>query len=243
MLIAVLGVVLYGTTALLPLFLQTLLGYPATQSGLAVSPRGFGSIVAMLIVAKVMGKIDARYLMTFGFALLALSGWMLTKINLDISTSSVVWPNIINGFSMGFIFVPLSTIAMGTLRNEQIGSASGLYNLLRNLGGGVGISIMTTILARQEQFHQAVMATHLSPYDPAFMQTLQMLQRGLSPRLGTIQAQVGAYGTVYNMLLRQASLLGFIDVFRILSILSLVCVPFVFVLKKVKAQGGAIGGH
>jgi MFS transporter, DHA2 family, multidrug resistance protein len=243
MLIAVLGVVLYGTTALLPLFLQTLLGYPATQSGLAVSPRGFGSIVAMIIVARIMGKVDARYLMAFGFALLALSGWMLTRINLDISTSSVVWPNIINGFSMGFIFVPLSTIAMGTLRNEQIGSASGLYNLLRNLGGGVGISIMTTILARQTQFHQAILATHVSPYDPAFMQMMQMLQRGLSSRLGTLQAQMGAYGTVYGMVLRQASLLGFIDVFRILGILSLVCVPFVFVLKKVKARGGAMGGH
>jgi DHA2 family multidrug resistance protein len=242
-LIAVIGVVLYGTTALLPLFLQTLLGYPALQSGLAVSPRGIGSIIAMLIVARVMGKVDARYLMAFGFSLLAVSGWMLSKVNLDIDTSSVIVPNIINGFSMGFIFVPLSTIAMGTLRNEQIGSASGLYNLMRNLGGGVGISIVTTILSRSTQSHQANLVQHLTPYDNAYNQTLQSVQGALAPSSGTYASGQQAYATIYGMLVRQATLLAFLDVFRFLGVLSLICVPTVFIFKKVKAKGGGMPGH
>jgi DHA2 family multidrug resistance protein len=242
-LIAVIGIVLYGTTALLPLFLQTLLGYPATESGLAVSPRGFGSIVAMVLVARLMGKIDNRYMMAFGFVLLGLSGWMLTNINLNIGTSSVVWPNIINGFSMGFIFVPLSTVAMGTLRNEQIGSASGLYNLLRNIGGGVGISAVITILSRSTQTHQAILAQHLTPYDPAFQQRLHAIQGGLTPQVGSYAASQDAYASVYGILLRQASLLGFIDVFGLLAFLSILCVPAVFVFKRVKGGQGAVGGH
>ena len=242
-LIAVIGVVLYGTTALLPLFLQTLLGYPALQSGLAVSPRGFGSIIAMLIVARTMGKVDARYLMAFGFSLLAVSGWMLSKVNLDIATSSVIVPNIINGFSMGFVFVPLSTIAMGTLRNEQIGSASGLYNLMRNIGGGVGISMVTTILSRRTQSHQAELVHNLTPYNDAFNRMLHNVQGALAPGMGTYASGQQAYATVYGMLVRQASLLSFLDVFRFLSFLSLIAVPCVFIFKKVKAKGGGMPGH
>ncbi len=242
-LIAVIGVVLYGTTALLPLFLQTLLGYPALQSGLAVSPRGFGSIIAMLIVARTMGKVDARYLMAFGFSLLAVSGWMLSNVNLDIDKSTVILPNIINGFSMGFVFVPLSTIAMGTLRNEQIGSASGLYNLMRNIGGGVGISMVTTILSRRTQSHQAELVHNLTPYNDAFNRMLHNVQGALAPGMGTYASGQQAYATVYGMLVRQASLLSFLDVFRFLSFLSLIAVPCVFIFKKVKAKGGGMPGH
>ena len=163
-LIATVGIVLYGTIALLPLFLQTLLGYPALQSGLAVSPRGFGSIVSMIIVGRLVGKIDGRYLVMFGFAVLAYSTHVLAGLNLNIASIDVVWPNIINGFAMGFVFVPLTTMAMGTLSNEQIGNASGIYNLMRNTGGSIGIAMMTTFLARGAQSHQATMVSHMTPY-------------------------------------------------------------------------------
>ena len=242
-LIAIIGIVLYGTTALLPLFLQTLLGYPALQSGLAVSPRGFGSIVAMLIVSRMMGRIDARYIMAFGFSLLALSGLMLTRVNLNIDTSTVVLPNIINGFSMGFIFVPLSTIAMATLRNENIGSASGLYNLMRNIGGGVGISIVTTILSRKTQIHQNELVGHLTPFDDAFNRNLHTLQGALTPGMGAYQAGQQAYATIYGILVRQASLLAFIDVFRFLSVMSIICIPAVFIFSRARLKGGGISGH
>jgi DHA2 family multidrug resistance protein len=242
-LIAVIGIVLYGTTALLPLFLQTLLGYPATQSGLAVSPRGVGSIIAMVIVARIITKIDVRYLMVFGFLLLSLAGWMLTKINLDIGTSSIVWPNIINGFAMGFIFVPLSTVAMGTLRNEQLGSATGLFNLMRNIGGGVGISVVTTLVSRYSQLHQNYLAQNVNPFSPQFQQRLQAITGGLAPQLGGYAAGQGAYASIYGMVVRQASLLAFIDAFRFLTFLCILCVPTVFLFKKVRARGGGMPGH
>jgi DHA2 family multidrug resistance protein len=242
-LIGVVGVVLYGTTALLPLFLQTLLGYPALQSGLAVSPRGFGSIIAMIIVARIVAKVDARYLITLGFILLAVSGYMLTNINLNIGTSSVIWPNIINGFAMGFIFVPMSTVAMGTLRNDQIGSATGLFNLMRNIGGGVGISVVTTIVARSTQTHMPPLVAHATPYDPAYVDRLHAIQNGLASQLGAYASQQGALASIYSIIGRQASLLAFIDVFRLLSLLCLLSIPLVFFFKRVVSRGGGMPAH
>lgn len=108
----VMGIVLYGTIALLPLFLQTMLGYPAMQSGMTVSPRGFGSIVSMILVGRLIGKIDGRYLVMFGFLVLGYATYQFSDINLMVTSSSIMWPNIISGFAMGFIFVPLTTMAM-----------------------------------------------------------------------------------------------------------------------------------
>src|SRR5207253_1398253 len=168
MLMTVMGVVLYGTIALLPLFLQTLMGYPAVQSGLAVSPRGFGSVASMIIVGRLVSKIDGRYLIVFGFCVLAFSTYLFSDINLQISMGSIVFPGIISGFALGFVFVPLTTMAMGTLPNEQMGNASGVFNLMRNTGGSIGIAAVTTMLARGGQIHQAAMVSHLTPYDPMF---------------------------------------------------------------------------
>jgi MFS transporter, DHA2 family, multidrug resistance protein len=236
LLMTIVGGVLYGTTAMLPLFLQTLLGYPAVQSGLAVSPRGFGSMASMIIVGRLVGKIDSRLLIAFGFCILAYSVYLLSGINLEISTSSVILPNIINGFAMGFVFVPLTTTAMGTLRKDQIGNATGIYSLMRNIGGSLGISAVTTMLARGAQQHQAVMVSHLTPYDPAFQQRLQQLQ-------GTVGTQQ-AYGVIYGTVLKQASLLAFIDNFRLLTIVCLLCVALVFLLKRVRSRGaGAAALH
>jgi DHA2 family multidrug resistance protein len=184
LLITVMGVVLYGSIALLPLFLQTLMGYPATASGMAVSPRGFGSILSMIIVGRLVGRVDGRWLIMFGFAVLAYSTWMLAGLNLNIAMSNVVWPNIVSGCAMGFIFVPLTTMAMGTLPNEQVGNASGIYNLMRNTGGSVGIAAVTTLLARGAQTHQAAISSHLTPYDPAFQQRLQQITSALGLRGG-----------------------------------------------------------
>src|SRR5216110_2342120 len=156
------GIVLYGTIALLPLFLQTLMGYPAVTSGMAVSPRGFGAIASMLIVGRLINRIRGRYLVMFGFTVLAYSIYLFSKINLEISISSIVWPNIISGVAMGFVFVPLTTMALGTLSNEQMGNASGVFNLMRNTGGSVGIASVTTLLARGVQIHQAAMVAHVT---------------------------------------------------------------------------------
>jgi DHA2 family multidrug resistance protein len=235
LLMTIVGGVLYGTTALLPLFLQTLLGYPAVQSGLAVSPRGIGSMASMIIVGRLVGKIDSRWLMTFGFFVLAISMYMLAGVNLEIATSNIVWPNLINGFAMGFIFVPLTTTATGTLSREQMSNAAGIYSLMRNLGGGLGISAVTTLLARGAQQHQAMMVSHLTPYDPAFQERLQQLQHSFGSSATATQQ---AYAVIYGTVVRQANLLAFVDNFRLLTYVCLACIPLVFLLKRVRGSGG-----
>ncbi|HJQ35380.1 MAG TPA: DHA2 family efflux MFS transporter permease subunit [Pyrinomonadaceae bacterium] len=244
MLITVMGVVLYGSIALLPLFLQTLMGYPATASGMAVSPRGFGSILSMLVVGRLVGRVDGRWLIMFGFSVLAYSTWMLAGLNLDIAMSNVVWPNIVSGCAMGFIFVPLTTMAMGTLPNEQVGNASGVYNLMRNTGGSIGIAAMTTMLARSAQTHQTNIAAHITAYDPAFQQRLQQIAGALSLRGGGTGATQQALASIYGVVLRQSMLMAFIDNFRLLAFLSLICVPAALLFKRVRARGGpSVAAH
>ncbi|HET8781818.1 MAG TPA: DHA2 family efflux MFS transporter permease subunit [Pyrinomonadaceae bacterium] len=227
-LIFAMGVVLYGTSALLPLFLQTLLGYPAAQSGLAVSPRGVGAVVSMILVGRLIGKIDGRYLIMFGFCVVGFSTYWLSDIDLQISIRSVAWPQIFSGFAMGFVFVPLTVLATGTLSNEQIGNATGIFNLMRNVGGSFGIAAVTTMLARGAQVHQAMMVSHLTPYDPVFQQRVSELMTTLG---GSIQA----YGSIYQTLLRQANLLAYIDNFRLLAFMCLLCTPAALLFKRVRA--------
>jgi DHA2 family multidrug resistance protein len=241
-LMTVLGIVLYGTIALLPLFLQTLLGYPALQSGLAVSPRGIGSIASMIIVGRLIGRINGRYLLLFGFGLLAFSTYLFSDINLQISMGSIVWPGIMSGFAMGFVFVPLTTIALGTLANDQMGNASGVFNLMRNTGGSVGIAAVTTMLARGVQVHQAAMVSHLTPYDPAFQQRVQDLTGTLSSQAGSAASQQ-AYGSIYGTLVRQASVMSYIDNFRLLAFLCVICIPMVFLFKRVKRGKAPVSMH
>src|SRR6476659_1294283 len=179
--IASVGVVLYGSTALLPLFLQTLLGYPAVQSGLAVSPRGIGSIISMVVVGRLIGKLDARWLIAFGFAVLGLSTYVFTGLNLYIAQTNIMYPMIVSGFAMGFVFVPLTTMTMATLPQDEIGNASGIYNLMRNTGGSVGIAVMTTMLARNAQIHQAALTTHTTQYDQNFQALVAQIMNNLPP--------------------------------------------------------------
>src|SRR5208283_2561030 len=175
-----LAAILYGTTAELPLFLQTLMGYPALQSGLAMSPRGCAAFVTTAFVGRLVGRIRSRWLLLCGFILLAVSSFMLSDITLQVSQARVIWPSIVNGIAISFIFVPLTTTTMSQLRQQQLGNATGIYNLTRNLGGSIGIAFVTTMLARGAQTHQALMVGHLTPTDPVFMQRLAAAQHALA---------------------------------------------------------------
>jgi DHA2 family multidrug resistance protein len=236
-LIAVVGAVLYGMTALLPLFLQTLMGYPALNSGLAVSPRGIGALLAMALVGRLVGVIDTRALLAFGFGILSVSAFMLGRINLDIGMVSIVWPNIVNGVALGFLFVPLTASAVGTLEPRQMGNATGLFNLMRNLGGSIGISMVTTLIARKAQVHQAMLVSHLTPYDPAMRQWMQTSRDALAPKVGAVAAAQQTWAAIYAIVLKQAALLAFVDTFRLLAVLCLAAIPTVLLLKKARVKG------
>jgi MFS transporter, DHA2 family, multidrug resistance protein len=240
-LIGLLGVIIYGTTALLPLFLQELIGYTAYNSGYAVAPRGIGAILSMIIAARLIGRVDERLLMAIGIVIRAASLFMLGNLNLSMSMGSVIWPNIVNGFANGFLFVPLTTMTMKTLSNELMGAGTGLYNLVRNLGASVGISMVTTFLIRGEQAHQNYLVAHLNGSDPVYRSTLSQITGYLALHNGPTAARHQALGFIYQSLHQQATLASYIDDFRLLGFLSLLCLPFLFFFRNVKTTRGADG--
>jgi len=237
------GFTLYGVTAMLPLFLQTVLGYSALDSGLTVSPRGIGSILSILIVGALANRVDGRVLLACGFAILAWSTFLLSHINLEISIGSVALPNFINGFAGGFIFVPLTTMTMSRLRKEEMGNAAGIFNLIRNIGGSIGIASVTTFLVRGSQTHQNYLAANLTAGSPAAMGMLQGLQRKFSVG-GTdgYTAHREAMGALYRSVQQQAAVLAYADNFRLLGYLSLLCIPLVLFLHRLRHRSHRASG-
>ena len=164
---------------LLPLFYQELLGYTAFAAGWAVSPRGVGAILAMPVIGILTSKVDNRWLIAGGFAMFGIASLWFGEVNLAISQWSFVWAIILSGFGSGSVFVPLSTTTMAGLPNEEIGNASGLYNLFRNVGGSIGISIVNTIVARHQQLHQNELVHSLAPTVVPFQEQLHALEQYL----------------------------------------------------------------
>jgi DHA2 family multidrug resistance protein len=230
------GIILYGTLVMLPLFLENLMGYTALKTGLAISPRGMGALVSVTLAGRLLKWIDGRIMIISGFILLALSLFLLSGVNLQISIFSVIWPNVMMGFAIGLVFVPLTTIAVQTLPNEMIGTATGLYNLMRGMGGSTGIALVTTLLSRREQFHQAMMVDNLTPYNPVFQDLLNKLTGLFSARGDPVEALRKSYLTIYNILVAQSTLLAFIDNWRLLGFLSISSVPMVLLFKRARTK-------
>jgi DHA2 family multidrug resistance protein len=234
LLMTTLAAILYGTTAQLPLFLQTLMGYPALQSGYALSPRGVAAFFATFMVGRLVGKLGMRWMLCFGFSLLAVSSFLLSRINLEVSQIQVIWPSIVNGIAISFIFVPLTMSTMSQLGQAQLANATGLYNLMRNLGGSIGIAFVATMLARGAQSHQALMVGHLTPTDPAFVQRLAAAKNMLAAHTDPATAAHQAYAAVYALLDQQAHLWAFVDNFFIFGMLALGAAPLIFLFKRVQ---------
>src|SRR3954464_1426282 len=167
----VLGFVLYGSTVLIPIFLQQLLGYSALDAGVAMLPRGLGSFIAMPLVGILMSKIEPRKLLAVGFAVAAFSLWDLARINLNAGYWDIFWPQLIQGMSMGFLFVPLTTITHDSIQKEQMGNATSIFNLMRNIGASIGIAMVTTIITRKSQSNINVLGPSVNPSNPAAAQT------------------------------------------------------------------------
>jgi DHA2 family multidrug resistance protein len=237
LLTALYGFVLYGITSMLPLFLQTLMGYPALDSGLAVSPRGLGCMLSMFVVGPLVNYVDGRLLLAFGFSIVGSSVLMLSHVNLQIAMSSVALPNFINGFGSGFVFVPLITMTMSRLRKEEMGNAAGIFNLMRNIGGSVGIACVTTFLVRGSQVHQRYLVANVTAGNPIVMKMIHGLEAKLFVGgAGAYTAHHKALGMFYGAVQRQASLLAYMDNFRMLGFLSLLCIPLALCLRKVRKQ-------
>lgn len=242
-LIAILGALLYGTIAVLPLFMQNLLHYTALDAGLALSPRGVGAFLATILVGRLVGKISNRILIAIGFLGLAYSSFLFGNINLSIGMSSIVWPTLLSGVAISFIFVPLATSSMGTLEQDQIGNASGLFNLMRNLGGSIGIAGLTTLVARGAQTNQAVFVGHFSQFNPIYQQKLAAIQHGLAAHEGAWRAAQQAPEVLYGILGQQSLLVTYAHNFELFGVLCLITTPLVFFFKKVRKAKGPVGVH
>ncbi|HWC97651.1 MAG TPA: DHA2 family efflux MFS transporter permease subunit [Candidatus Sulfopaludibacter sp.] len=238
-LIFLFGACVYSITTILPLFYQTLMGYNATTAGLAVSPRGLGSLVGALIAGRLVAKLDVRKLVAFAFIVLAAANLWNGSLTLQISPWSLFWPIVITGFAFPLIFVPLSGVALGTLPQEELGNASGLYNLLRNLGGSIGIAAANTIAQRHLQTHRSEMVHSLSAGSLELRHALSRLTMLMQAHAGPVKASLRSAAILQRSLDNQAQLWAYVDVFRYLAIVCAVCVPVTFILKKAQRKAAA----
>jgi len=239
LLMFMLGFALLGSTLLLPLFLQTLMGYTAELSGMALSPGGFAIMLFMPIVGWLLSRYDARYLLIFGLGLLSFSLFHMTNFNLGIDFRTAVWARVIQAVGLAFLFVPINTAAYSHLAREKNNAASGLMNLARNIGGSVGISFVTTMLDRRAQKHMSDLMGHLTGANLQFQATLRGLtQQFVSHGASLVDAQRQAYAMVQNNVQRQATMLAYLDNFHILAYVILAMIPTVFLMKKARSSGG-----
>jgi DHA2 family multidrug resistance protein len=242
-LIFMFGVGIYSTVTVLPLFFQELLGYTAFTAGLVVAPRGIGAICGMPIIGYLSNKIDPRWLLTFGFFTFGLTTLYFGNITLELSPTTLLLPILITGFGLSFIFVPISTAAYGTLDNKQIGNASGIFNLFRNVGGSIGISVAQTLLVRRADVHQNEIVNSVPVTGQQFQNSLGATRQALTGFFGPSNTLAPAQATLYQQLNRQASLWAFVDVFRWLSLLCFLCVAIVWLFRKVKPGKAPAGAH
>ena len=234
-----LGFILLGTTLLLPLFTQTMLGYTAEKAGFALMPGGLVILASMPVVGFLLSRYDPRRVMIFGLCTLTGALFYMTHFNLYIDFQTAATARIIQGMGLACLFVPINTVAYSYLPPHKNNAASGLINLARNVGASVGISFVTTVLARRQQFHRAQLSAHLNPANPRVQQMLQGASGALRAASGP-EATRQAYGLLQRMLERQSTMLSYIDNFHILAIVTMAMIPFVFLIRKPRRRGGVV---
>ena len=237
-LMTVLGFVLYGSLVLLPIMLQTLFGYPSLQAGEAMVPRGIGSLLMMPAVGILTGLVDARKLLAVGLAVGGVTLIWMGQLNLQAGYWDLAWPQFIQGSGMALLFVPLTTVSMATISPERMGYATSLFNLMRNIGGSVGIAVTGTLLQRQRQTTATLLGEHISAYDQTTQALLAQITNGfIAAGADAVTAANRAYAVLHGMLVREASMVAFVDLFRLLGGIFLVMLPLVLIMKRPKGRG------
>jgi DHA2 family multidrug resistance protein len=225
--IFVLGVVLFATMALLPPFLQNIMNYPVVTTGILLAPRGIGTLIAMMLVGRLMARgADARILAAIGMTLTCYSLWQMMHFSLDVPEHLIVTSGVIQGLGLGLVFVPISTVAYSTLPMSQRTEAAGIFSLMRNIGSSVGISIVMTLLSRNTQINHAEIASRLTPYGDNAQQLQQMLGQNGASGLAMLNGEVT----------RQASGIAFLNDFWLMMVMTAAAIPLLLLLKPVKGR-------
>jgi DHA2 family multidrug resistance protein len=223
---------LFGSIVLLPIYVQSLMGYSAYDAGLVLGPGGAATLLVMPIVGKLVQRVNPKRILAVGIVICAWTTWSMSRFNLQADFWTFVVPRITLGLGMGFSFIPLTTLTLSHIPRELMGQATSMYNLLRNLGGSVGIAFVTTFLARRAQFHQTRLTEHLTPFDPAYALAKARAAAELAAR-GAPGA--GSDGVIYAQLLRQARMLAFNDTFAVTAAMLLSVLVLVFFLQRAEA--------
>jgi DHA2 family multidrug resistance protein len=235
---------IFSSLVLLPLYLQTLMGYTSFLAGLALSPGGIAAMIAMLIAGKLVTKINPKAILAFGLAITGYSIYLMSKFTLLADFDTIIWPRVVMGAGIGFHFVSLTLLTLSSIKKEEMGNATSIFSLLRNLGGSFGVAIATTLLARRAQFHQVHLVEHLTPFDRSLQIAAPRISQMLQHRgFMTPPQDHGSMGMIYNQLLRQASMLSFNDVYYLLSMMMLLCLPLVLLMKKGKGNTPGVEMH
>jgi DHA2 family multidrug resistance protein len=240
-LMTVLGFVLFGSMVLLPIMLQTLLGYPPLQAGIAMAPRGLGSFLMMPLTGLMVGRFDPRKLLAAGLVLGGGTLVWLGQLNLQAGYWDIFWPQLVQGAGMSLLFVPMTTVAMDPIPREKMGYATSLFNLMRNIGGSVGIAVSGTMLARHQQAMTSLLGSNVTEFSPA-SQSLFYQMRGAFMAAGAdaVTATQRAYAAMFGMVQRQASIVSFVTLFQLLGIVFLAMLPLILLMKR--PRGGPIAG-
>ena len=242
-LMTTLGFVLYGSMVLLPIMLQTVLAYPPLQAGIAMAPRGVGSFFMMPLTGLMTGRFDARKLLTAGLLIGGLTLIWLSWLNLQAGYWDIFWPQLIQGVGMSLVFVPLTTVSMDPVPRERMGNATSLFNLMRNIGGSVGIATTGTMLARQQQSTTALLGRNVTVYDTTSQSMLaQMKMSFVAAGADAVTATQRAYAALFGLVQRQATMVSFVQIFQLLGIMFIALVPLVLLMQRPKG-GGHVSAH
>jgi DHA2 family multidrug resistance protein len=235
-----LGIMLFSSLVMMPQFLQTLVGYTSQVAGLAISGGGLMLLVEMPIMGQLTTKVQARYLIAFGWMCLAIAMFYSTKrIDLMISFDSAAWLRVAQVVGMGFLFVPISLVAYIGIPPEKNNAVAGIINFMRNMGSSVGTSLVTTLIARRSQYHQEILGAYARPGNPIFQNAVNGMALHLTQSgLGAHEAKLAAYARIYQGIQAQAGSLAYIDTFMVLSVGSAIMFFLAFILKKNDLGGG-----
>jgi DHA2 family multidrug resistance protein len=226
--IFIVGLVLFATRALTPSMLQSLMGYPAKIAGLVTAPSGIGTMIAMMVVGRLVGKFDLRLLLGTGFAITAFSLWQMTRYTLVLSQSDIVWPGVIQGLGLGLVFVPLSAATFATLSPEMRAEGTAIYSLIRNIGSSIGIALVQTLLVRNTQTVHAALTEKITTVNPALLDNL-----------ATPEAAAALNGEIT----RQASMISYVDDFWLMMILTLCVIPLLLLIRPPSKQAAPAIDH
>ncbi|MBW8897759.1 MAG: DHA2 family efflux MFS transporter permease subunit [Massilia sp.] len=225
LLIFIVGMVLFATRALMPTMLQGLMGYPAKLAGLVTAPSGLGTMAAMMIVGRLTGKVDFRLLLGVGFAITAFSLWQMMHYTLVLSQSDIVWPGIVQGVGLGLVFVPLSAATFATLSPQMRAEGTALYSLVRNIGSSIGIALVQALLVRNTQIAHAALVTHVNAANPAVRDPASLYD---------MATQAGP-ALINNEITRQASMIAYVDDYRLMMLLTMAVIPMLLLIRPPRA--------